>query len=129
MIVVPAGSDGPLLVQANQIVEANVWEAFSLLTILSTGWDLADNTAHSKRAVGFVHTATADQFWLITAPGTIYQWPGHGLGSAGDLLWLGTAGEFVAAEPSGGAAVVIQVVATVIDAEYIFFHFDPPVLI
>ena len=128
-MIVPVGKEGPLVVAANLIKVENTFSAHVLISAASTGWELADNTIKSRRVAGLVHSATAAYFWLITAAGTIYELPGHGLGSAGADLWLGTAGAFVSTEPSSSSAVLIQKVARVIDSDHLLLCFDPPVIL
>lgn len=90
------------------VVQANTFAQGHLIGVGASGYELAGN--EGVPATGWVASATAEDFWLVTLKGEIVDWAAHGRGDVGDYAWLGTAGGYVSSEP---AATIKQVILLV----------------
>jgi hypothetical protein len=105
---------------------AGTFAVGQLLALPPAGWALADNTDGDLPAVGIVRSAGTTGARLVTSRGEIVRWTAHGLGSAGQRRWLGTAGATVSSEPSGSAVRIVQEVIRVVDADHVLLFPDNP---
>ncbi len=84
----------------------------------STTWAKASNAASSSVARGIVVSApSADLCFIATRAGVPATKTAHGLGAAGAVVYLSTAGGMTATAPTG----VRQAVGSVLDANTIWF--------
>lgn len=97
-----------------------------LLNLSGGGWALADNTDRTRRAEGVVRSLDGSGYVVTMSRGEIFEWKSHGLGSAGQRLWLGTSGGYVTSEPVGSGIQVVQEVALVVDDDSICLFPDAP---
>lgn len=126
-MIFPLTKISPLEVASTRVTEANTFRFGLFVGLGSGGWAAADNTDRELYAVGWVTAADPASFRVVSARGEVVEWPGHGLGSAGDRLWLGTAGGVLSSESGGAAVEVVQVVAKVWDADHIQLFPPEPV--
>lgn len=123
MSISPAIELSPLEIRSTRIVEANSYESGDLIVVSASPTILADNRDETKMAEGIVVSASSDSFQVVTSAGQVVPLPSHGLGSAGDRLWLGETGDFLTSAPS---SVVVQVAAKVVDSDSVLLF--PPSL-
>lgn len=117
--VYPQTKVGPLEIQGTRVVDANTFSAGVFVALTASGWVLADNSSRSKLASGWIAAADPDSFRVVTSSGQVVEWYGHGLGSAGALLWLSTGGAATTTEPSGSGVALLQVVGKILDADHV----------
>jgi hypothetical protein len=117
---------GPLDLSAHHVTEANTFRLGELVAFTAAGIVLADNTDADKVANGIVMSASPTDFRLITSAGQAVKVPSHGLGVAGQELWLGTSGGVVTSPPSGGPVRVTQYVLLVIDDDNLILFPQEP---
>lgn len=106
---------------------AGTFAVGKLLAVGGAGWTLATNTDATLFAVGVVRSSSTAGARVVTSRGEVVRWPAHGLGSAGQRRWLGTAGASVSAEPGGASVKVVQVVFRVVDADHVLLFPESPV--
>ena len=86
-------------------------------------WVLATKDDRDGEIDGLVFKATSLRFWVVTSG--IVTLVAHGLGSAGQTLWLSTGGTTSPTKPAGPSNVV-QRVGRVIDVDRIKVQIEHP---
>ena len=107
----------------SHFVQANTFIKVQWVSAGAT-WILASMDDRDEQADGLIFKANSTEFWVVTSGDVPLL--AHGLGAAGDTLWLDLAGATSTTGPSGGTMKLRQRVGRVTGADSILVMIEHP---